>query len=140
VVPLPGDPAARRRVLSLRLGGADYEAIAKAVPEVENAGHAARECEQALVAAEQLTGWEAGRRAGLEKAKLDLIERNVMAVMQNAVAAGADPATVLGAVDRLLRISEQRRALDTGMSQASEPDDPLQQVQRAIRLKLVTPG
>src|SRR5689334_3207999 len=35
--PVPGDPAIRRRVLLLRLGGADYDAIARAIPEITDA-------------------------------------------------------------------------------------------------------
>jgi hypothetical protein len=140
VVPVPGDPGVRRRVLQLRLGGADYEAIAKAVPEIEDAGHAARECEQAQEQLALLTEWEAGKRASLEHMRLDLLERHVMAVLQNAAAAGSDPQLVLGAVDRVLKISEARRGLDVLLPEAGDSDDPLAKAMRAIQLKLVPPG
>lgn len=128
-------------MLQLRLGGADYEAIARAIPEIEDAAHAARECELGQEQLALLTGWEAGKRASLEHMKLDLLERNVMAVMQNAAAAGSDPQLVLGAVDRLLKISEHRRGLDVFLPESVDADDPLSRIMRQVQLKLVpSPG
>jgi hypothetical protein len=138
-VPVPGDLAVQRRVLQLRLGGADYEAIARAVEGIEDAEHAARECEQAQEQLALLTEWEAGKRASLEHMRLDLLERHVMVVLTNASAVGSDPQLVLGAVDRLLKISEQRRSLDAILPEPADADDPLQIAMRAIRLKLASP-
>jgi hypothetical protein len=123
-------------VLQLRLSGADYEAIARAIPEITDAEHAARECESGQEQLALLTGWEAGKRASLEHMRLDLLERHVMAVLTNASAAGSDPVLVLGAVDRLLKISEQRRSLDVLLPEAGDSDDPLARAVRAIQLKL----
>src|SRR5262249_44137277 len=122
---LPGDSAVRNRVLQMRLAGASYDAFAKAIDGINDADQAAAEAQLALLQLERLAGWEAGCRSGLEHAKLDLMERNVMAVLQNAAAAGDHP-TVLGAVDRLMRLSQQRLMLDTPDGAAPEEvQDPL---------------
>jgi hypothetical protein len=126
----------------MRLAGASYDAIARAVDGVDDAEQAAQQAQLAVMALERLAAWEQETRAAVEQQRLDLMERHVMAVLQNAAAEGDHP-TVLGAVDRLMWLSQQRVQLDTQDGAAPlHEDDPLEVAQRAIqaKLSLVPPG
>jgi hypothetical protein len=134
---IPGDNALRSRALNLRLAGANYESISRVTPEITDPEHASHLAELGLATLASLTAWEATHRATMEHMRLDGLERAASAAMQNA-AAGGDPQLVLGAIDRILRISAARVALDVrqdGHSGQAE-DDPLEQARRAVQAKL----
>jgi hypothetical protein len=121
---VPSDEVAERRARALqyRQAGLTYPAIAK-VLGLPSAAAAAMDVQRSLVDLADLREPEQPLSAELERVRLEDLERNVRAIMQNAAGGDprlANPELVLACTDRLLKIAEQRAALPGGRGESAD--------------------
>jgi len=121
----PSDDVAERRAraVQMRQAGLSYAAIAKAL-KLPSAAAAAMDVARSLAVLADLREPEQPLTAELERAKLDAMERNLQAILQNAAGGGdarlADPQLVLACTDRLIRIMELRALLPGGRTASAD--------------------
>ncbi len=109
-MPTRGEVADRRgKALALRAAGVPYSAIAAQLGH-KTPGAAAQDVSRALEARRAEMNGPPDEFTALELERLEAAERRVQAVLATAATA-RNHATVLDAVDRLVRISESRRRL-----------------------------